>query len=145
MTPARLSSVATVVLIGVVVYLVLTWQLFARGVVGMSIQGAALALMVWARLTFGIRSFHAAANPTRGGLVMSGPYRLVRHPIYAAILLFVSTGVLSNWTPLTISLGFVTAMMLAIRAVCEEILLVDMYPEYVEYARRTARLIPLVF
>jgi hypothetical protein len=32
------------------------------------------ALMIWARLTFGLRSFHPAANPTRGGLVTTGPY-----------------------------------------------------------------------
>jgi len=44
--------------------------------------------MLWARLTFGGRSFHAGANPTAGGVVTTGPYRFVRHPIYAAILYF---------------------------------------------------------
>jgi protein-S-isoprenylcysteine O-methyltransferase Ste14 len=51
-----------------------------------------------ARVTFGRRSFHAAANPTAGGLVTTGPYRLIRHPIYTAACLFV--GVQSLYTGL---------------------------------------------
>ena len=55
--------------------------------------------MVAARITFGRRSFHAAANPTEGGLVTTGPYAYIRHPIYAAILYFVWAGALdtSRW------------------------------------------------
>ena len=60
------------------------------------VQVAAVLLMVWARMTFGRRSFHAAANPTAGGLVTWGPYRYWRHPIYSAILLFLWSGVLSH-------------------------------------------------
>lgn len=47
-------------------------------------QLAAIALMVWARVTFGRRSFHATANPTEGVLVTTGPYRFIRHPITQA-------------------------------------------------------------
>ena len=63
---------------------------------GIAVQAAAIVLMVWARLTFGRRSFHAAANPTSGGLVTSGPYRFVRHPIYAAACYFVWAGALDH-------------------------------------------------
>jgi protein-S-isoprenylcysteine O-methyltransferase Ste14 len=53
--------------------------------------GAALPLL-WARQAFGRRSFHAAANPTEGGLVTTGPYRYIRHPIYTAFSLFCVAG-----------------------------------------------------
>ena len=52
--------------------------------------------MLWARLTFGWRSFHAGARPTEGGIVTRGPYHWVRHPIYLAILLFTWAGVASR-------------------------------------------------
>jgi hypothetical protein len=52
-------------------------------------EAAAMALMLWVRVTFDRRSFHAVANPTEGGLVTTGPYRFVRHPIYTAVCLFV--------------------------------------------------------
>ena len=42
------------------------------------LQTLGTALMIWARVTFGRRSFHLAANPTEGGLVTTGPYPI--HP-----------------------------------------------------------------
>jgi protein-S-isoprenylcysteine O-methyltransferase Ste14 len=56
-------------------------------------QSAALLLFLWARVTFGRRSFHLMANPTEGGLVTTGPYRYIRHPIYTAMCLFILTAI----------------------------------------------------
>lgn len=127
------------------VYLYYQHALFASGPAGIAVQALAVLLMVWARLTFGLRSFHAAANPTAGGLVSHGPYRYWRHPIYAAVVYFAWAGVLSN--PLTIeTLGgasLVTAGLVA-RMLLEERFLLREMPEYREYARRTKRVIPFV-
>jgi protein-S-isoprenylcysteine O-methyltransferase Ste14 len=108
-------------------------------------QGLALALMLWARISFGLRSFHAAANPTQGGLVTHGPYAYLRHPIYAAILLFLWSGVAAHLTPLPIALALAATVCTGVRIAAEERLLVAMYPEYTEYAERVRRLIPGVF
>jgi len=109
------------------------------------VQAAAVAVFLWARWTFGIRSFHAAANPTEGGLVTTGPYRYVRHPIYAAIVLFAAAGVAAR--PSWPAAGF-GALVLAgafTRALAEERLVTERYPEYRDYARRTRRFVPGVF
>ena len=50
-----------------------TRSLFSPNPVVIGFQLAAVLLMIWARVTFGLRSFHAAANPTAGGLVTSCP------------------------------------------------------------------------
>jgi protein-S-isoprenylcysteine O-methyltransferase Ste14 len=110
-----------------------------------AVQAAAAALFLWARWTFGMRSFHPAANPTEGGVVTSGPYRWLRHPIYAAILLFAAAGAAAR--PSLPAAGF-AALLLAgalIRALAEERLLVERYPEYANYALRTRRFVPFVF
>ena len=59
-----------------------------------------LGLMIWARVAFGRRSFHLAANPTDGGLVTTGPYRFIRHPIYTAVCVFAGAGAAAHalWT-----------------------------------------------
>jgi len=101
-------------------------------------------LMVWARLSFGLRSFHAGANPTEGGLVTKGPYGFVRHPIYAAILLFLWAGFTSHASVLTACATLVASAALAVRMFTEERLMVERYPEYREYAARTKRVIPFV-
>jgi protein-S-isoprenylcysteine O-methyltransferase Ste14 len=108
------------------------------------VQVLAVTLMIWARLTFGMRSLHYAASPTAGGLVTSGPYRFVRHPIYAAILFFVWAGVASRTTLLGVGLGILVSAATAVRIVAEERLVTARYPEYVAYAARTKRVIPFL-
>ena len=119
-------------------------SLFATGPIGFAIQGLAVLLMAWARVTFGMRSFHAAANPTAGGLVTTGPYRYLRHPIYAAILYFVAVGVVSHPTLWSAGMGALIVLGLGVRIVAEERLVREMYPEYEEYAERTKRVIPFL-
>jgi len=103
-----------------------------------------LLLVVWARLTFGVRSLHFAANPTKGPLITSGPYRYIRNPIYAAVWLVTWTGAAVHASMMNASLAMVTAIMLVIKILCEERLVREAYPEYEAYSRRTARLIPFV-
>jgi protein-S-isoprenylcysteine O-methyltransferase Ste14 len=119
-------------------------SLFATGPLGISLQVLAFLLMVWARRTFGMRSFHATANPTAGGLVTTGPYRFVRHPIYAAILYFTAVAVATHPSAWSAAMGALIAFGLGVRIVAEEKLVREMYPEYDEYAQRTKRVIPYV-
>jgi protein-S-isoprenylcysteine O-methyltransferase Ste14 len=108
------------------------------------IQLAAVLLMVWARVTFGSRSFHYAGNPTEGGLVTTGPYHYIRHPIYAAVLYFSAAGALANWSTTNLVLLGVIACGAGLRIFCEERLVIAEYPEYAEYSSRTKRILPFV-
>ena len=142
------SLVATVLLVVAVGLLLRDHALLARTPLGIALQALAVALMLWARLTFGMRSFHATATPTAGGLVTAGPYRYWRHPIYAAVLLFVWSGILARGvapTAMGVALGLVATLMTAVRIQAEEQLLRASMPEYPAYAARTKRLIPFVF
>ena len=139
------SIVATAGLVVVVLALFRTQALVAPSPAGLVVQGGAILLMLWARVTFGRRSFHFAANPTAGELVTWGPYRWMRHPIYAAVLLFVWTGVLTHLSPLVVALGIAATAATAVRMRGEERLLAERYPEYGAYAARTKRIVPGVF
>jgi len=118
--------------------------LLARSSPAIAVQIAAVGLMVWARMTFGSRSFHAAANPTRGGLVTTGPYHYVRHPIYAAATYFVWAGALDHRTLTAVGAALLVTAGGALRMRAEEQLMVAMYPEYGDYKARTARVVPYV-
>jgi len=61
-----ISIIAFAALAAVAVYLVLNEIAVARNPVLLAIQIASGVLMIWARFTFGTRSFHAGANPTAG-------------------------------------------------------------------------------
>jgi protein-S-isoprenylcysteine O-methyltransferase Ste14 len=138
------SVAAFALMVAGIAWLALHGQLFARHAWSAVIQLGALALMIWARLTFGRRSFHASANPTSGGLVTSGPYAFVRHPIYAAALYFTWAAVLDYRTPLALFGAVLVTIGAALRMYAEESLLVTIYPDYREYKTRTARVLPFV-
>jgi protein-S-isoprenylcysteine O-methyltransferase Ste14 len=126
------------------VALVFLESILAVGFVAIVIQVIAVLLMIWARITFGGRSFHATADPTGGGLITTGPYRYIRHPIYAAIIYFLWAGIFSHLSLLNALLGIAGTAGLIIRILAEEHLVTERYPEYIEYAKRTKRIIPFV-
>ena len=83
--------------------------------------------------------------PEARGLVTSGPYRLVRHPIYLGEILAGFGLVLPTIAGLhaVVFLVFVAAEV--VRTYYEEGVLRRTYPEYTAYALRTRRLVPFVF
>jgi protein-S-isoprenylcysteine O-methyltransferase Ste14 len=120
-------------------------SLFSSDPVGIVVQVLAVGLMLWARITFGRRSYHAGANPTQGGLVTSGPYRFIRHPIYAAVTYFAWAGALSHPSKVTIAVAIIITLSLLMRMLLEEQLVIVAYPEYKEYSKKVKRLIPFLF
>lgn len=79
-------------------------------------------------------------------LVTSGVYRIVRHPIYAAMLgkLLATAIILSHWLILLIAV-VIFIIGTKIRTVAEEKLLRDAFPkEYDEYAERVPAFVPFV-
>ena len=141
----NLASVfAFLVALDCVAWLALRGSLFGNRPISITIQIAAAILMIWARATFGVRSFHASASATKGELVTSGPYRYLRHPIYAAILYFLWAGIAAHFSVRNLLVGVIASAMLALRMRAEEMLLHRAYPEYAQYAHRTARVLPFL-
>src|SRR6185295_10067617 len=102
-------------------------------------------MFLWARVTFGRRSYHVRADPTEGGLVTSGPYRYIRHPIYATFCLFTLAGAAAHWSWSSGLFGGLILGSAVVRIFCEEALVGARYPEYAQYKSATWRMMPFVF
>ena len=141
----RASGIFFVMMVAGLAGLIMRKSIFSDSLVVIALQGAAAALMVWARITFGRRSFHATADPTAGGLVTNGPYRFIRHPIYTAVCVFVLAGVAAHPSPVAYALAAMVVAGAIGRILAEENLLRERYPAYTDYSARTSRMVPFLF
>jgi protein-S-isoprenylcysteine O-methyltransferase Ste14 len=140
-----LSILGYLGMVGGLVALLAMRKIFSSSPLVISLQVVAFLLMLWARVAFGRRSFHAEAHPTEGGLVTGGPYRYIRHPIYAAVCLFIWAGVIGHWSWNAALCGALVLAGAILRIFCEEPLVAARYPEYAQYKATTWRMIPYVY
>lgn len=83
--------------------------------------------------------------PRARGLVQSGLYRWLRHPIYLGEFLVFAGIMILAISPLTLAIYAVFVGLQVYRLVMEERTLSAAYPTYAEYCTRTARLLPGVY
>jgi protein-S-isoprenylcysteine O-methyltransferase Ste14 len=108
-------------------------------------QLAAVALLASSRMAFGSQEFGLSAEPRQDLLVRRGPYKFIRHPMYAGALLLIWVSILGHWSILNFALGIIVLAFALLRIALEEELLREHYAEYEEYARQTKKIIPFVY
>lgn len=101
-----------------------------------------VALAVIAGVVLG-RSLTATPVPTSvATLRTSGPYRLVRHPIYTGVLLIVVAMAIRSGNVAGLGLGAATVGFFHWKASWEEDRLTERFDGYADYAARTPRFLP---
>ena len=91
------------------------------------------------------RALTATPVPTsRATLRTSGPYRLVRHPIYTGVVLIVISMSVRSGSVFGLVLGAVTIGFFHSKAAWEEHRLRQRFPEYTRYASETPRFLPRI-
>lgn len=138
------SKFALLILIGTILYLLISGNLFSLSPLVIAAQLLAVALNLWARRSFQAGQFNIYPEPKEGQLLSRGPYQFIRHPMYASALLLIWSSILGHISPLNVLIGVMFTGVVAIRIVIEEQLLCTRYPDYVEYSRQTKRIIPLI-
>jgi len=138
--------------VGVVVALVSQLAVIAVGLFGARTDGGVAVLasdvLLIAGLGFAICSVAVLGRcfgilPDVRGLVIRGPYRLERHPLYLGELTAVLGIVLGSRRPLLAGVTWLVCVGLQLaRTSYEERNIRAEFPQYDEYAARTKRLIP---
>ena len=139
------SAVPLVFVIAAILVLGATGNLFSASPIVIAAQVAAIALNIWARRSFDAGTFRVTAAPGGHEVIRRGPYRFIRHPMYAAALLFVWASVLGHVSTFTLAIGAIVTVIGVLRVFAEERLLREKYPDYIDYARLTKALVPFIF
>jgi protein-S-isoprenylcysteine O-methyltransferase Ste14 len=114
--------------------------------IGTFLEIGGVALAVWGRRQLGANWSSAASVKEGQELVTSGPYRLVRHPIYAGFLWAVLGAALTHSGLLWITALAILIPVFVYRMSVEEKLMTGEFPDqYPEFQRRTKRVIPFVW
>ncbi len=114
------------------------------GWVVMEIVGGGLG--VWAIWAMKVRHLHVLPDIKQGNpLTTRGPYHMIRHPMYTAVLL-VSLAVVGDafsWGRLGV--WMILVVNLVVKLSYEETLLVQHFPDYQRYQLRTNRILPWIY
>jgi protein-S-isoprenylcysteine O-methyltransferase Ste14 len=118
------------------------WPLAVAGAV-LALAGGALAVVAARALGRALTPF---PRPNHGArIVEQGPYRVVRHPMYAAGGLFLA-GLSLAFSPAALALTAVLLVVWGLKARVEERFLLETLPDYGDYMERTRyRLVPHVY
>lgn len=117
----------------------------ALRILGCIITFGGLAVSIWSRLSLGANWSSTVTYREGHELVVRGPYRFVRHPMYTGLLLMISGTVinLGNISGLAALIVCVLGTWWKLRQ--EETLLKKHFPDtYPDYKSRTKALIPFV-
>lgn len=106
-----------------------------------------MALFLWVLIHNKASNWSVLPAPKRNGiLIVSGPYRFMRHPMYLAVMLGCLSFVIHNQSIQSFIAWLSLIVILNIKARYEERLLNKSYPEYQRYqAYVKTRFIPSLF
>ncbi|HUE98727.1 MAG TPA: isoprenylcysteine carboxylmethyltransferase family protein [Anaerolineales bacterium] len=112
--------------------------------IGAGIALLSFTLLQWAQNTLGKNWSDTPRLIKEQSLVTSGPYQIIRHPIYTAFLLIPGSTffISANWLVGSAWIGM-TILEAASRIDFEENIMLEYFgDQYSEYMKRTGRLLP---
>ena len=113
---------------------------------GLTLNAVGLVLAIWARRCLGRYWSGKITIKVEHQLIRSGPYRVLRHPIYSALLcLYAGTAIVSGELHGLIGLALVVLAYLRKISLEEANLMRAFGADYTEYRRETWALLPGLF
>ncbi len=129
------------------IYLIFSGPKIAQGWAGLVLETAGVLLGLIAIYVAGIHNVNVAPLPKSGGkLITTGPYALIRHPMYLAQVVALVPLVFDYPKPLRTGVLILLCIVLIIKIEVEEKGLIEQFGnDYIEYKKKTARVLPFVY
>lgn len=132
--------------LGSLIFLLTSGPVLSESISGILIEMAGIFLGLLAIYTIKPGNFNIQpVVKTNGILITSGPYRIIRHPMYLAQLIVVIPLVVENFSYLRLSILFLLITVLTIKTFYEEKRLIKHFKEYSNYMKNSKRIIPFIY
>ena len=106
----------------------------------------AIFLAFWAYFSMKQHTFSIMpAARKHAQLCKSGPYRLIRHPMYSSVLMFLSALLINDFSWARAFVLFIVLADLIFKIATEEKILRQKFAEYSDYMKHTRKIIPFVY
>jgi protein-S-isoprenylcysteine O-methyltransferase Ste14 len=142
-----LKSYALVIIqFGCIAGLLLTGPIFARKPLCMFLEIFGIVLVFWAVIAMRTSKISVFPNLKEGAVFIGkGPYRIIRHPMYLAVVLLAISLVMEKFSLLRVAMLVLLVLNLLIKIEFEESMLEKEFKEYGRYSKRTRKLLPFIY
>ena len=139
------SLVLIVIQIICIVYLGLSGNLLPENIIIRIVMALASMIAMWAIMIMNVK-FNVAPDVIKNArLIRSGPYKLIRHPMYLSVLIITICWLIDYFTFIRMSVTLILFITMISKIKHEEGLLKEAFPEYESYISQTKRLIPFIY
>lgn len=126
--------------------LLLTGPTFPGNLILLALELLGIFIGSWAILSMRLDNLRILPDLKDGAIfVKSGPYRLIRHPMYLSIITAFLPLVINYYTILRLVVYIVICLDLVLKLNYEEKILLAHFNDYQAYKRSTYRLIPYIY
>ncbi len=128
------------------IFIAISAPVISNNIAGLLVESMGIFLAVHAIYIVKIRNVNVTPTVKQGSeLITSGPYRIIRHPMYIAQLIAVLPLVIDYFSWYRLAAIVILLIVLLVKIGYEEKQLIAHFPEYAEYMKRTSRMIPAIY
>ncbi|OIP84025.1 MAG: hypothetical protein AUK44_03640 [Porphyromonadaceae bacterium CG2_30_38_12] len=143
---SKLQYALVMVQFGGIFIFVFTGTVFPRTPIVLLLESLALLLGFWAIYVMKLHTLSVFPAVKQGGtLCKAGPYRVIRHPMYTAVLFVLGALLLNQYSAFRLLVFGIVWVDLIIKMNVEEKILLTHYPDYIHYMKNTKRIIPFIY